>query len=214
MTPRIVQWPGASGRWYAHTVFPWDRLPDVENANFILVAARGQDAGAALFIGASEALTRELPLRPEWSAAQMQGLTHVHVHLLAADARERETIRADLLACVETPLNGDAGDAAGRAGRMRMTPGDAVRWAPESAVLPAPDGAAMVAPDGAARLRAPDRAALPAPLGAVAMAPGGAALPAPNGAVRWLGGRQPSQRAVQMGRDFVLPQAAATRRAG
>jgi hypothetical protein len=206
MTPRIVQWPGASGRWYAHTVFPWDRLPDVENANFILVAARGQDAGAALFIGASEALTRELPLRPEWSAAQMQGLTHVHVHLLAADARERETIRADLLASVETPLNGDAGDAAGRAGGMRMTPGDAVRWAPESAVLPAPNGSAMLAPDGAAML-APDGAAR-------LRAPGGAALPAPNGAVRWLGGRQPSQRAVQMGRDFVLPQAAATRRAG
>ena len=155
--PLIVQWPGASGRWYAHTVFPWDLLPDVENANFILVAARGKDAGFPLFIGASEALTRELPLRPEWSAAQMQGLTHVHVHLLAADAREREAIRSDIAACVETPLNGEGRGGAGRAGMIQMTPG---------------------------------------------------------GPVRWLGGRQPVQRATQLGLEFVLPQAAAVRRAG
>jgi hypothetical protein len=126
--PSIVQWPGASGRWYAHTVFPWDFLPDVENANFILVAAQGKDAGTPLFIGSSEALTRELPLRPEWSAAQMQGLTHVHVHLLAADAREREAIRADILECVETPLNYSAGSRSSVTGMMRMTPGGPVRW--------------------------------------------------------------------------------------
>ena len=126
--PPIVQWPGASGRWYAHTVFPWDFLPDVENANFILVAAHGKDSGTPLFIGSSEALTRELPLRPEWSAAQMQGLTHVHVHLLAADAREREAIRADIADCVETPLNSDARQDWGMTQLMRMTPGGPVRW--------------------------------------------------------------------------------------
>ena len=183
MTPRplIVQWPGASGRWYAHTVFPWDLLPDVENANFILVAARGKDAGLPLFIGASEALTRELPLRPEWSAAQMHGLTHVHVHLLAADARERETIRADLVACVETPFNCEAWGVAGGPGTIQMAPGRAVPVAPG---------------------------------GAVPLAPGGAVPLAPSGAVRWMGGRQPSQQATRLGRDFVLPQAAAVRRAG
>jgi hypothetical protein len=162
MTPRplIVQWPGVSGRWYAHTVFPWDLLPDVENANFILVAGQGKDAGLPLFIGSSEALTRELPLRPEWSAAQMQGLTHVHVHLLAADAREREGIRLDIAGCVETPLNWDIRPQAGRegmAGLVRVTPG---------------------------------------------------------GPVRWLGGRQPSHRATQLGLEFILPQAHAVRRAG
>ena len=158
MTTRtmIVQWPGASGRWYAHTVFPWDVLPDVENANFILVEARGKTA-LPLFIGVSEALTRELPLRPEWSAAQMHGLTHVHVHLLAADARERETIRSDIAACVETPLNGEARSAGAGAELIQVTPG---------------------------------------------------------GPVRWLGGRQPSHRATQLGLKFILPQAAAVRRAG
>ncbi|MFI5399871.1 MAG: hypothetical protein ACHQZQ_02310 [SAR324 cluster bacterium] len=154
--PFIVQWPGASGRWYAHTVFPWDVLPEVENANFILVAVRGK-AALPLFIGLSEALTRELPLRPEWSAAQMHGLTHVHVHLLAADARERETIRSDIAARVKTPLNGAARPAGVRAGLIQVTPGEPVRW---------------------------------------------------------LGGRQPSHRATQLGLKFILPQAAAVRRAG
>jgi len=152
----IVQWPGASGRWYAHTVFPWDVLPDVENANFILVAARGMTA-LPLFIGVSEALPRELPLRPEWSAAQMHGLTHVHVHLLAADARERETIRSDIAACVETPFNGQARPAGARAGLIQVTPGEPVRW---------------------------------------------------------LGGRQISHRAAQLGMKFILPRVAAVKRAG
>ena len=58
----------------------------------------------------------------------MQGLTHVHVHLLAADAKERETIRADILECVETPLNYSAGTHGAVTGMMRMTPGGPVRW--------------------------------------------------------------------------------------
>jgi hypothetical protein len=160
LNPTIVRWPGASGRWYAHTVCPWDMLPDIEGANFILVAAHGKDAGTPLYVGAAEALTSELPLRPEWSAAQMHGLTHVHVHLLAADAREREAIRRDLVGRVDTPLNGEArlpGPGAVLGGVLHMTPG---------------------------------------------------------GAVRWLGGRQPSPKALQLGLDFVLPQAAGVRRAG
>ncbi len=160
MNPSIVRWPGASGRWYAHTVFPWDLLPEVEGANFILVAARGKDAGTLLYIGAAEALTSELPLRPEWCAAQMHGLTHVHVHLLAVDKQEREAIRGDLVARIDTPLNGEP--------------------------------------------RAPGRGA----------ALGGVLHMTPGGSVRWLGGRQPSARATQLGLEFVLPQAAGVRRAG
>jgi hypothetical protein len=160
MNPSIVRWPGASGRWYAHTVFPWDLLPEVEGANFILVAASGKDAGTPLYIGAAEALTSELPLRPEWCAAQMHGLTHVHVHLLAVDKQEREAIRGDLVARIDTPLNGEP--------------------------------------------RAPGRGA----------ALGGVLHMTPGGSVRWLGGRQPSARATQLGLEFVLPQAAGVRRAG
>ena len=156
----IVRWPGASGRWYAHTVFPWDALPEMEGANFILVAAQGKDVGRPLFIGAAETLSVELALRPEWCAAQTLGLTHVHVHLLAVDAAERRAIVADVGACVETPLNVRAQDAArisGMGGVLRMEPG---------------------------------------------------------GAVRWLGGRQPSPRAMQLGLDFPLPQVPSVRRAG
>lgn len=157
---QIVRWPGASGRWYAHTVFAWDALPDVEGANFILVATDRRGAWEPLFIGRSESLASDLVTLPEWSAAQTLGLTQVHVHLLAADGHERELIRADVAACVPTPLNlapEDAGQAPAQDGMWRVQKG---------------------------------------------------------GPVRWLGGRQPSPRAMQLGLEFILPQAVAVRRAG
>jgi hypothetical protein len=173
---QIVRWPGASGRWYAHTVFPWDALPEIEGANFILVATDRRGTGEPLYIGRAESLARELVTLPEWCAAQTLGLTQVHVHLLAVDGAEREAIRADLAACVPTPLNldpRDAGQAARTEGGLRMAPG----------------GAALLGANGAELL-------------------------GPNGPVRWLGGRQASPRALQLGLEFILPQAASVRRAG
>ena len=168
LASQIVRWPGASGRWYAHTVFAWDALPDIEGANFILVATDRRGSGEPLYIGRAEALGRELITLPEWCAAQTLGLTQVHVHLLAVDGAERDAIRSDLAACVPTPLNLDpreAGQLAGTGGGVRLAPGGAAVWGP-------------------------------------------------HGPVRWLGGRQASPRASQLGLEFVLPQAAGVRRAG
>jgi hypothetical protein len=183
----ILRWPGASGRWYAHTVFAWDRLPEIEGANFILVAAQGRDEGRPLYIGSAAALSRELALRPEWSAAQMQGLTHVHVHLLAADGAEREAIRADLAACVATPLNAEPLSAEAREGlsaATRLPTRGFVRVRSE------------LGPDGN-----------PVPNAAIGEAGSGAA-------VRWLGGRQAAPRAQQFGPTYILPQTPTVRRAG
>ena len=53
-TPPIVHWQGASGRWYAHSVFSIRAIPDwIAACNYIFTAPRPDGLRSTLYVGES-----------------------------------------------------------------------------------------------------------------------------------------------------------------
>jgi hypothetical protein len=105
-TPPIVQWQGASGRWYAHSVFSLYSIPDwIEACNYIFSAPRPDGLRSPLYVGESGEFDVRLGQHEKLPDVLRLGGTELHVHLGAATRQQRLDIETDLRRGQPAPLN-------------------------------------------------------------------------------------------------------------
>jgi hypothetical protein len=106
-------WQGASGRWYVHTIYPIDAIPDfIRACNYIfarpghLTHFDGTGNRVPLYIGESGEFDQRLDRHEKLGSALRLGATEIHIHLLAQSRQERINIETDLRHAHATPSNG------------------------------------------------------------------------------------------------------------
>jgi hypothetical protein len=106
-------WQGASGRWYVHTIYAIDAIPDfIRACNYIfacpghLTHFDGTGNRVPLYIGESGEFDQRLDRHEKLGPARRLGATEIHIHLLAQSRQERVNIETDLRHAHPTPLNG------------------------------------------------------------------------------------------------------------
>ncbi len=105
-TPPIVQWQGASGRWYAHSVFSLYAIPDwIAACNYIFTAPRPDGLRSPLYVGESGEFDVRLGQHEKLPEVLRLGGTELHVHLGATTRQQRLDIETDLRQGQPAPLN-------------------------------------------------------------------------------------------------------------
>jgi len=105
-TPPIVHWQGASGRWYAHSVFSIHAIPDwIAACNYIFTAPRPDGLRSALYVGESGEFDVRLGQHEKLPEVLWLGGTELHVHLGATTRQQRLDIETDLRRGQPAPLN-------------------------------------------------------------------------------------------------------------
>jgi hypothetical protein len=94
--PRFWYWHGASGRKYIHSVYRPDSCPPLPGAVYVAVKSI---AGMRVVISVG----RFPPVLEGGARSRFEGANEVHVHLLARDDGDAETIRRDLEAAIAAP---------------------------------------------------------------------------------------------------------------
>jgi hypothetical protein len=106
IAPPIVQWQGASDRWYAHSVYPIHAIPNwIAACNYIFTAPRPDGKRTPLYIGESGEFDVRLERHEKLPNVLLLGGTEVHVHFGAASRQQRLNIETDLRRGQPTPLN-------------------------------------------------------------------------------------------------------------
>jgi hypothetical protein len=104
--PPIVHWQGASGRWYAHSVFSIRAIPDrIAACNYIFTAPRPDGQRNPLYVGESSEFNVRLAQHEKLSDVLRLGGTELHVHLGATTRQQRLDIETDLRRGQPAPLN-------------------------------------------------------------------------------------------------------------
>lgn len=93
---RFHFWTGASGKRYVHTVYSLFDCPPLDAGNYILVRRHDRAKRDVLAIGRLTNETASLNLAEIRQRAATLGADEVHVHLLAASAREAQAVEIDL----------------------------------------------------------------------------------------------------------------------
>lgn len=93
---RFHFWTGASGKRYVHTVYSLFDCPPLEAGNYVLVRRHGRAKRDVLAIGRLTNASASLNLADIRQRAASLGADEVHVHLLAASAREAHAVEIDL----------------------------------------------------------------------------------------------------------------------
>lgn len=96
-SPRFHFWTGASGRRYVHTVYSIFDCPPLGLASYVLVRRLSRNERSVLAIGRVLGEQASLNLAEIRQRAATLGADEVHVHLLAASAKECQDVEADLL---------------------------------------------------------------------------------------------------------------------
>ena len=89
-------WIGASGKRYLHTVFEFEKLPDIDNAVFL--AVRRERNGDRTVLGAGALGTAPGHSRHAscLGEARRRGADEVHLHLTCETAAQRQGVLDDL----------------------------------------------------------------------------------------------------------------------
>jgi hypothetical protein len=100
-------WQGRSGRWYIHTIFPINALPELWACNYILARPKWDGTREPFYIGQTkDGETRLGVTRHEKFAPALRlGASELHAHFLANSRQERLDIETDLRHGHYTPLN-------------------------------------------------------------------------------------------------------------
>lgn len=96
-TPRFHFWTGASGKRYVHTVYSLFDCPPLGLASYVLVRRVNRNERTVLAIGRLISDQPTLNLAEIRHRAATLGADEVHVHLLAASARECQEVEVDLM---------------------------------------------------------------------------------------------------------------------
>lgn len=99
---RFWYWRGKSGRQYIHSVYTPKSCPPLPSGCFIAVQRRGDVRRAmavGLFNGMFDPVTMELNLPAAQAADEL------HVHLLARNPADAETVVSDLIAGIDADLS-------------------------------------------------------------------------------------------------------------
>jgi hypothetical protein len=91
-------WRGASGRDYAHVVYPLLECPPLPAAGYVLVRRDGSGRLQPLHVGVGLSPAPTLNLAEVRQRAAQAGANEVHVHADAASDSERRLIACDLRA--------------------------------------------------------------------------------------------------------------------
>ncbi len=104
--PTIVHWQGASGRWYAHSVFSIYAIPNwIAACNYIFTAPRPDGLRSPLYVGESGEFDVRVGQHEKLPDVLRLGGSELHVHLGAATRQQRLDIETDLRRGQPAPLN-------------------------------------------------------------------------------------------------------------
>jgi hypothetical protein len=95
---RQHMWRGASGRDYAHVVYPLLECPPLPVAGYVLVRRDGSGRLEPLHVGVGLSAAPTLNLAEVRQRAAQAGANEVHVHTGIASEAERRLIACDLRA--------------------------------------------------------------------------------------------------------------------
>ncbi len=97
LADRFQFWTGASGRRYVHTVYSLVECPALPAGNYVLVNRDADGNRHVLSIGRVSHVAATLNLAEIRRRGADLGANEVHIHLLAASAKQSRMVEADLL---------------------------------------------------------------------------------------------------------------------
>lgn len=93
---RFMFWSGASGKRYVHSIYTLADCPELPPANYVLTRRGDTGRREVLAIGRLVNDSGSLNLAEIRQRGAQLGASEVHVHLLAADAKEMQLVEFDL----------------------------------------------------------------------------------------------------------------------
>ena len=98
-------WRGADGRWFLHTIYPINAVPDLGACNYIAACPLADGLRRPLYIGETGDGGERFPRHEKLGPAIRLGATELHVYLGARSRRARLDIETALRNVHRTPLN-------------------------------------------------------------------------------------------------------------
>jgi hypothetical protein len=89
-------WTGASGARYVHSIYNLFECPPVDVGNYVLVKRHSDGRRTVLSIGRAAHTVSTLNLAEIRQRSAELGANEVHIHLLAGNTAQSQTIEADL----------------------------------------------------------------------------------------------------------------------
>ena len=96
LAQRFHFWMGASGRRYVHTVYSLVECPEIPAGNYVLVHRDADGRRQVLAIGRVGHQAASLNLADIRRRGAELGANEVHIHLLAAGAKQSRMVETDL----------------------------------------------------------------------------------------------------------------------
>ena len=97
---RFWYWSGRSGRRYIHSVYPLASFPPLPGAVYIASCRHG-GVPAAVALGRFPAILDQAGIERLRRRLSALGASELHVHLLARNENEAESVRSDLAAAID-----------------------------------------------------------------------------------------------------------------